>query len=257
MSQPQPAQQPVPDTAALREAVACALRHAEAGDLPGVVAVLNGPLSRLDASSLTVDVMDAAAVFAHALAGTEQLGPALQWATWAYRAGQTYPGAEPRAVRPVQVHAAVLAATGNTSQAVAVYRDLVDLLTALDGPTAMRTLCARADLAVALHRGGACPTAHATLDEVWTLCRTRHGPRHPTAIRMCTRLAMMYRDCGDPDQAGRLFTQARHDAAASPAGGPVADATGRPADPAHVRVCTHTPGTGLIHWPHTETTDPW
>lgn len=258
--------QPVPPTraagertaAVLGNAVVAAQGHTAVGDLPAAVAVLHGPLSHLDPTvASTAHAVDAAALFAHALAGTGHPGPALQWATWAYRTSQAlYHRGDPRALRPAQVHAAMLAATGNTGHAVAAYRDLVDMLTRLDGPTGPRTLHARADLAVALHRHGTCPAAHATLDDAWVLCRTRYGRTAATAVRMGARLAMMYRDCGDPHQAAQRFAQARHDAAGTPLDRPVTAAADRPPDPAHHHVCTHTPGTTRIHWPPTEHVTP-
>lgn len=238
----------------LPDAVGQAIRQTEAGDLAAVVAVLHVPLAHLDPTAPTVHVVDGAALYAHALAGTGHLGPALQWATWAHRASQTlHPHGDRRAVRPVQVHAALLAATGNTGLAVAVYRDLVGLLTTLDGPTVMRTLCARADLAVALHRHGACPTdsprgAGRRVDTMRRPPRRAAPDRHPHGHPPGHDVPRLRR----PRPGEAAVRPSRHDAATGPAGGPVANAAGRPANTAHSRLCTHTPGRSPIHWPHPE-----
>lgn len=254
-------------TVTLEEAVARARRHAEAGDLAAVVAELNGPLTGLAPAVPCPAAIDAGALFAYALAGTGRLGPAVRWATWVRQASQhRYPYAahawaadagatsprtvDTRAVWPAQVTAQVLARTGNTVAAVTAYQDLVGMLTATDGAAGLRTLCARADLATTAHRAGECLAAHATMTEAWTLLRTDRGDRDPIAVRMCARLATMYRDCADPAEAERHLAQAgRHGAHHPDTSAIVARAARRPADPAHLAVCTHVPGPDGIHRP--------
>ncbi len=235
----------------LGEAIAGAWRLVEEGDLPAVAATLNGPLSALDPGLPAPEIIDAAALFAYALAGTGHLGPALQWAIWTRQATRhRYALAEPRAVWPTQVTAQVLARTGNTTLATEVYHELVTVLVAVDGPESRRTLCARADLAAILHRAGECLAAHATLADAWGALRAGHGDGDPIAIRMCARLATMYRDCADPGQAERHFALARQHAGNDPGvAARVARIAGRAADRVHAVVCTHTPAPDHIHRP--------
>ncbi len=248
-------QVPTDPSTTLSEAISSARRHIRAGDLPAAAVTLNGPLASLDPGrptpELIEEVIEAGSLFAYALAGCRELGFALQWATWAVQASQrTYRPGDPRTVLPTQVQAQLLAATGNTMTAIAAYQQLASTLTALDGPAGRRTLCARADLATALHRAGDCLTAHTTLAEAWDALRAAYGDRYLTAIRMCARLATMYRDCADPDQAEQHFALARYYAADSPAATAMVTRTAaRIADPTHRVVCTHTPSPARIHRP--------
>lgn len=251
MTDPQPvAPQPAGAAlAALDDAVTHAQRCASAGDLHGVLTTLDGPLRRLGTDTPTASAVDAAVLFAHALAGTGDDALAVRWATWAHQAAQaSYAPEDPRRLRPTQVHAAVLAKTGDPTHAVVAYQDLVHLLTATDGPSGVRTLLAQADLAAALHRRGSCAAAHTTLREALTRWRTYHGRRDP-ATKLCVRLALMYRDCGEVGLCQQLFAEARNDAPTPQARDTVNAHAQRPASPDHHLVCTHLHGTRPTYRP--------
>ncbi len=235
----------------LSEAMSSAGRNIRVGDLSAAAATLNDALMSLELGSPTPEIIDAAALFAHTLAGVGELGLALEWATWAEQASQrAYPAGDPRSVRPTQIYAQILATVGHTVTAATVYRRLAGTLALLDGHAGQRALCARADLATILHRAGDCLAAHTMLAEAWgTLCAT-YGDGGVIAVRMCVRLAMMFRDCADPAQAEEHFGLAGYHAGDDSAlTAMVVRATDRAADLAHRAVCTHTPDPVRIYWP--------
>lgn len=243
------------DAASLAVALARAHQYALVEDWPAVAHVLNVALTRVDGSPPhpdEVELIDAAVLFAQALAASPKgIGLAVEWAAYAHRTSQDLYGlTDPRTVEPARTYARLLTATDAYTVAAAVRRDLVAALTATDGSGGLRTLCARADLATALHHTGACQTAYATLADAWTAQRVAFGEHDLIAVRMCVRLATMYLDCGDPDPARWLFTQARRLAAENAhTVAMLARVAGRPADPVHHAVCTHTPDHDRFYWP--------
>jgi hypothetical protein len=112
------------------------------------------------------------------------------------------------------------------------------MLARLDGPAGVRTLLAQADLAAVLHRQGTCLAAHATLRDAVVVWRTRYGGHDPAATKLAVRLALMYRDCGEPARAVQLFREAS-DAAPARAKNTVGGWARRPANPDHRRVCSY------------------
>ncbi|GIF99737.1 tetratricopeptide repeat protein [Catellatospora citrea] len=161
---------------------------------------------------------DTAALYAGVLLHLGEPHAARSWAAYAHTAAQALHGdLDRRTLHALGVLAVCLHRTGALDHAADLYRDLIRDLSAADGPDADRTLSARADAAGVEHARGSCADGRRQLSEVLAAHLSRHGPGHPVNLRMTIRLAAMWRDCGDFDQAHALLATARQQAAALPA----------------------------------------
>ncbi|MEV0457013.1 tetratricopeptide repeat protein [Catellatospora methionotrophica] len=161
---------------------------------------------------------DTAALYAGVLLHLGEPHAARSWAAYAHAAAQALHGdLDRRTLHALGVLAVCMHRTGALDRAGDLYQDLIDDLSATEGPDADRTLSARADAAVVAHARGSCAEGRRQLSEVLAAHVSRHGPGHPVNLRMTIRLAGMWRDCGDFDQAHDLLARAREQAAALPA----------------------------------------
>ncbi|WP_155370465.1 hypothetical protein [Catellatospora vulcania] len=161
---------------------------------------------------------DTAALYAGVLLHLGEPHAARSWAAYAHAAAQALHGdLDRRTLHALGVLAVCMHRTGALDRAADLYRDLIRDLSVADGPDADRTLSARADAAVVEHARGSCADGRRQLAEVLTAHVSRHGPGHPVNLRMTIRLAGMWRDCGDFDQAHDLLARAREQAGALPA----------------------------------------
>ncbi|GIG04598.1 hypothetical protein [Catellatospora coxensis] len=161
---------------------------------------------------------DTAALYAGVLLHLGEPHAARSWAAYAHAAAQALHGdLDRRTLHALGVLAVCLHRTGALDRAADVYQDLIRDLSTADGPDADRTLSARADAAVVEHARGSCADGRRQLAEVLAAHVSRHGPGHPVNLRMTIRLAGMWRDCGDFDQAHDLLAGVRAQAAAFPA----------------------------------------
>ncbi|GAB4058664.1 hypothetical protein [Catellatospora paridis] len=161
---------------------------------------------------------DTAALYAGVLLHLGEPHAARSWAAYAHTAAQALHGdLDRRTLHALGVLAVCLHRTGALDHAADLYRDLVRDLSTADGPDADRTLSARADAAGVEHARGSCADGRRQLSEVLAAHLSRHGPGHPVNLRMTIRLAGMWRDCGDFDQAHALLATAREQAATLPA----------------------------------------
>ncbi|GAA1385945.1 tetratricopeptide repeat protein [Catellatospora chokoriensis] len=161
---------------------------------------------------------DTAALYAGVLLHLGEPHAARSWAAYAHTAAQALHGdLDRRTLHALGVLAVCLHRTGALDRAADLYRDLIRDLAATDGPDADRTLSARADAAGVEHARGSCADGRRQLSEVLAAHLSQHGPGHPVNLRMTIRLAGMWRDCGDFDQAHALLATAREQAAALPA----------------------------------------
>ncbi|MEU8081678.1 hypothetical protein AB0B31_40240 [Catellatospora citrea] len=161
---------------------------------------------------------DTAALYAGVLLHLGEPHAARSWAAYAHTAAQALHGdLDRRTLHALGVLAVSLHRTGALDRAADLYRDLIRDLSTADGPEADRTLSARADAAGVEHARGSCADGRRQLSEVLAAHLSRHGPGHPVNLRMTIRLAGMWRDCGDFDQAHALLATAREQAAALPA----------------------------------------
>lgn len=161
---------------------------------------------------------DTAALYAGVLLHLGEPHAARSWAAYAHAAAQALHGdLDRRTLHTLGVLAVCLHRTGALDRAADLYQDLIRDLSTADGPDADRTLSARADAAVVEHARGSCADARRQLAEVLAAHVSRHGPGHPVNLRMTIRLAGMWRDCGDFDQAHDLLAGVRTLAAALPA----------------------------------------
>lgn len=162
---------------------------------------------------------DTAALYAGVLLHLGEPHAARSWAAYAHAAAQALHGDLDRhTLHALGVLAVCMHRTGALDRAADLYRDLIRDLSVADGPDADRTLSARADAAVVEHARGSCADGRRQLSEALAAHVSRHGPGHPVNLRMTIRLAGMWRDCGDFDQAHDLLAGVRAQAAALPAG---------------------------------------
>ncbi|MEU8007816.1 hypothetical protein AB0B66_42230 [Catellatospora sp. NPDC049111] len=161
---------------------------------------------------------DTAALYAGVLLHLGEPHAARSWAAYAHAAAQALHGdLDRRALHALGVLAVCLHRTGALDRAADLYQNLIRDLSTADGPDADRTLSARADAAVVEHARGSCADGRRQLAEVLAAHVSRHGPGHPVNLRMTIRLAGMWRDCGDFDQAHDLLAGVRAQAAVLPA----------------------------------------
>ncbi|WP_144125610.1 hypothetical protein [Catellatospora sichuanensis] len=162
---------------------------------------------------------DTAALYAGVLLHLGEPHAARSWAAYAHAAAQTLHGDLDRhTLHALGVLAVCMHRTGALDRAADLYRDLIRDLSLTHGPDADRTLSARADAAVVEHARGTCTDGRRQLSEVLAAHASRHGPGHPVNLRMTIRLAGMWRDCGDFDQAHDLLARVREQAATLPEG---------------------------------------
>ncbi|MEV4410717.1 tetratricopeptide repeat protein [Catellatospora sp. NPDC049609] len=162
---------------------------------------------------------DTAALYAGVLLHLGEPHAARSWAAYAHAAAQALHGdLDRRTLHALGVLAVTMHRTGALDRAAELYQDLIRDLSLVDGPDSDRALSARADAAVVEHARGSCVDGRRHLAEALAAYTSRHGPSHPVTVRMTIRLAGMWRDCGDFDQAHELLARARAQVAAVPAG---------------------------------------
>jgi hypothetical protein len=223
---------------AVREAQA----HIDAGDLPAALLALRPALAMvtLNVDSPDPDVADAARLYAGVLTSLGESYSALPYSTYAHRAAQALD--DPTASHSLQadlIHAFVLRATAQMSDAVALYRDVAHRLATRFGPAGRPAIAGRADLAVALHAAGGCEEARKMLHATCLAHREAFGSADPQGIRMLSRLGVITRDCGGFEQAHQYFDAAKalcaeHLPAADPLVRRVTAAARASSDPGHM-----------------------
>ncbi|MBV1850308.1 tetratricopeptide repeat protein [Catellatospora tritici] len=209
-------------------------------DFPAAQQLLRDELARAHADPHSADESEAdtAALYAGVMLQLNEPHTARTWAAYAHTAARLQHGEfDRRTLHALGLLALAQHRTGALGRAGLLYTQLVEDLTRVEGHRGDRTLAARADAAVVDHARGRCEQARDQLADVVAAYEQRHGAGHPTAIRMLVRLAGMWRDCGDFDQAHRLLAQARTDAVELPPGDDLHrllhSATRAQADPHH------------------------
>lgn len=227
-------------------AVAGAVREArariDAGDLPAALLALRPILATvtLRAEAPDPDVAEAARLYAGVLTSLGESYSALPYSTYAHRAARAIDDpTTPLSLMADLIHAFVLRATAQMTEAVALYRDVVQRLATRCGPAARPTLAGQADLAITLHAAGICEEARKTLHRTYLAHREAFGPADSQGIQMLARLGALTLDCGDFEQAHQYFDQAKaacseHLPAADPLARQVTSAARAGTNPSHV-----------------------
>jgi hypothetical protein len=181
------------------------------GEVAAAQAMLREALATVepDPAHASPSLATAAMLYARVLVTLGEPGTARRWAAYAHTASRRLFGAgDERTLQAASVLAGVLYRAGAYSRSAYIYRDLINQLSAGDGPRSARVLAAQADLATVLHARGDCPHARDLLAKTWTIYRYRYGDDHPVGIRMLARLGGMERDCGLPERARERFALA-------------------------------------------------
>ncbi|MDI1462384.1 hypothetical protein QEZ54_15545 [Catellatospora sp. KI3] len=209
-------------------------------DFPAAQQLLRDELARahVDPHAADESEADSAALYAGVMLQLNEPHTARTWAAYAHTAARLQHGEfDRRTLHALGLLALAQHRTGALRRAGLLYTQLVEDLTRVEGHRGDRTLAARADAAVVDHARGHCEQARDQLSDVVAAYEHRHGAGHPIAVRMLVRLAGMWRDCGDFDQAHRLLTQAREHTAGLAAADDLHRllhaATRAPADPYH------------------------
>ena len=135
---------------------------------------------------------------------------ALPYSTYAHKAAQVLEQpAGPASLLADLLHAFVLRATAQMTEAVTLYRDVVARLAAQCGPGSRPTLAGQADMAVTLHAAGLCEEARTTLHRTCLAHREAFGPADPQGIQMLARLGTLTLDCGEFEEAHQHFDEAK------------------------------------------------
>ena len=170
-----------------------------AGDLTEAHRVLSDALAPVDVDPLraTPELAEAAALHARILITLGDPYAARAWAGFAQAAQHRLHGPrDERTLAATAAPAAVLHRVVSHARAADLYRDIVEQLTATDGPDSARVLAAEADLATAEHAGGHCAAARTRLAEAWRRHRDLYGDAALASIKMLARLGAMERECG-------------------------------------------------------------
>jgi hypothetical protein len=170
-----------------------------------------------DPASAGLEDAESAVLFAGVLLQLSDPHGARDWAGYAHAAMRRQHGErDRRTLHTLGVLATAEHRAGGLNQATRHYAQLITALSAEEGPDGERALAARADAAVVEHARGLCAHARNALAQVISAHQAQHGPAHARGIKMLARLASMYRDCGEADQAHRILAQARAQAAGLP-----------------------------------------
>lgn len=183
-------------------------RLVETGEVTAAQAMLREALATVepDPAHATPVLAAAASLYARVLVTLNEPSLARRWAAYAHTASRRLHGpSDERTMQAASVLANVLHRAGAYSRAAYLYRELVDQLTARDGPRSSVVLAARADLATVLHARGGCADARSLLTKTWTAYRYLYGEADPIGIKMLARLGAMERDCGMAAQAAERF----------------------------------------------------
>ncbi len=189
-------------------------------DFPGAQQLLSGLLPSVPADPAGADAEDAeaAVLYAGVLLRLSDPVIARTWGEFAYAAMRRLHGErDRRTLHAIGVLAVTEHRAGLLEQSTRHYQQLITALAAEEGPDGDRALAARADAAIVEHARGLCDTARHALSEVITAHQIRYGATHPVGIRMMIRLAAMWRDCRNPEQAHLTLAKARAYAAELPA----------------------------------------
>lgn len=181
------------------------------GEVAAAQAMLREALATVepDPAHASPSLATAAMLYARVLVTLGEPGTARRWAAYAHTASRRLFGAgDERTLQAASVLAGVLYRAGAYSRSAYIYRDLINQLSAGDGPRSARVLAAQADLATVLHARGDCAHARDLLAKTWTIYRYRYGEDHPVGIRMLARLGGMERNCGLPERARERFALA-------------------------------------------------
>jgi hypothetical protein len=181
------------------------------GEVAAAQAMLREALATVepDPAHASPSLATAAMLYARVLVTLDEPGTARRWAAYAHTASRRLYGAgDERTLQAASVLAGVLYRAGAYSRSAHIYRDLIDQLSAGDGPRSARVLAAQADLATVLHARGDCARARDLLATTWTIYRYRYGEDHPVGIKMLARLGGMERSCGLPERARERFALA-------------------------------------------------
>jgi hypothetical protein len=181
------------------------------GEVAAAQAMLREALATVepDPAHASPSLATAAMLYARVLVTLGEPGTARRWAAYAHTASRRLFGAgDERTLQAASVLAGVLYRAGAYSRSAYIYRDLINQLSAGDGPRSARVLAAQADLATVLHARGDCARARDLLDKTWRIYRYRYGEDHPVGIRMLARLGGMERNCGLPERARERFALA-------------------------------------------------
>lgn len=199
-------------SAEIERAAARAHMLVQTGDVAAAQATLQEALGSVepDPTRASGSLATAAMLYAQVLVALGEAGNARRWAAYAHIACKLLYGAgDERTLQAASVLATVLHRAGAHRGAAHIYRELIDQLSAAEGPQSSQVLAARADLATVLHtRGGNCPHARALLAKTWSAYRKLYGEGNPLGIKMVARLAAMERDCGLAERARERFALA-------------------------------------------------
>ena len=139
------------------------------------------------------------------------------WAAYGHATfRRLYGDRDRRTLHSLGLLAAVLTRVGAHGRAAQRYQHLIEIYTEIEGPHSERTLAARADLATVDHARGQCVQARKDLADIIADHQAVFGVVHQVSVRMLARLAGMYRDCGESQQARALLDQARANAIGLP-----------------------------------------
>ncbi|MCW6005153.1 tetratricopeptide repeat protein [Micromonospora sp. CPCC 205371] len=199
-------------SAVLGELTARAYSLVEIGDLPSAQLLLADALAQVDTDPRHASpaLADAAGLHSRVLIRLGEPHSARGWAQFAYvAANRLYGPGHEQTIQAAATLATVLQRLDHFSESSHLYAEVIEGLTALQGPESRQVLAAHADLATVEYARGDCDTARARIAEAWDMTREAYGDADPAGIKMLARLGAMERDCGKFTEAHQHLAHAR------------------------------------------------
>jgi hypothetical protein len=199
-------------SAVLGELTARAYSLVEIGDLPSAQLLLADALAHVDTDPrhASAALADAAGLHSRVLIRLGEPHSARGWAQFAYvAANRLYGPGHEQTIQAAATLATVLQRLDHFNESSHLYAEVIEGLTALQGPESRQVLAAHADLATVEYARGDCDTARARIAEAWDMTREAYGDADPAGIKMLARLGAMERDCGKFTEAHQHLAHAR------------------------------------------------
>jgi hypothetical protein len=199
-------------SAVLGELTARAYSLVEIGDLPSAQLLLSDALAHVDTDPrhASAALADAAGLHSRVLIRLGEPHSARGWAQFAYvAANRLYGPGHEQTIQAAATLATVLQRLDHFNESSHLYAEVIEGLTALQGPESRQVLAAHADLATVEYARGDCDTARARIAEAWDMTREAYGDADPAGIKMLARLGAMERDCGKFTEAHQHLAHAR------------------------------------------------